>query len=115
MDTEETYRNVYKGTLNEVKMDVSWKKAAFLRKPRSGHVVFKLNQTVYVAGGYHIDKDNTTRTCIEYSIKKNSWSRGTNLPFKLDKAVATTNTNEDFALIFSSKKDRNKKLMLRAI
>ena len=72
---------------------------------RKGHVAFKIENNLYVAGGYNRIFNNAS--CERYDIKKNKWfSSKHTLPQALTLAHSSVSLDESFSVITGRISDR---------
>ena len=93
-------QGVYKGTLNQEENDIDWKGLPSLQNCRSGHISFYLGSELCIFGGrIGNHSDRITKTSEVFSISKESWSEGPNLPGALTNLTAETNQDQTIALV----------------
>ena len=66
---ETVFEYAFLGEITKDKMDVTWKKLNPMRKRRAGHIAFKMNNSLYVAGGRNTT-DKFLSCCERYVIKE---------------------------------------------
>ena len=97
---------VFLGELTENKTDVIWKEVESMAEARLRHIVFKMQDSIYVAGGYG---NRTLRCCERYDLNENKWSRCRHvLPYPLRYASAIVSEDETFAVITGGKTGNDK-------
>ena len=100
---------VFRGTLSPNGKNVTWKELSPLNIPRSNHICFKLNDAIFIAGGYGSGSEKLS--CSErYHSTRNIWYKdviyGPNsiegdvdLPFPLVDASVVVDRDQSFAAI----------------
>ena len=70
--SETKFEYAFLGEIATNTMDVSWKNLNPMRQRRFGHIAFKINNIMYVAGGRNTT-DNFLSSCEKYVIKDGNW------------------------------------------
>lgn len=71
-----------------------------MRKPRDGHVAFKMENYLYVAGGIDGFSSEVIDSCEHYDIENNTcFSSQHSLPRALEDAFSVVSLDESFAVI----------------
>ena len=104
-----TSNKVFRGTLSPNGKNVTWKELSPLNIARSNHVCFKLNEAIFVAGGYGSGSDKLS--CSErYDSTRNIWNKDftyglssdegdVDLPFPLVDASVVVDRGQTFAAL----------------
>ena len=97
---------VFQGELSTNRKDVMWNELECLGKARRWHISFKMNGSVYVAGGYNDISNERLSTCERYDLKEMKWYKCQHsLPFALRLASVVVSTDESIAVITGGKKE----------
>ena len=89
---------VFEGEITEDNKDVFWKEVESMRKNRHSHLTFKMNDSVYVAGGHSGLRD--VPICERYDLKEHKWHKCEyTLPWDLYFSSVVVSVDESFALI----------------
>ena len=92
-------KEVLMGTLASDKENILWEKLSSLNVGRWFHVTFKIDDVIYVAGGFD-DSRKCLSSCEEYSLVTKTWRESNyELPYPLAKAVVEVDSQQKFAII----------------
>ena len=93
---------VFEGELSTTENDVIWKKLEFPKTPRRCHMAFKLQDSVYIAGGYEQCEQEFVElsSCERYDLSEKTWNDCSHvLPYPLVCASVVVDKEETFAVI----------------
>lgn len=94
-----TSNRAFLGEITQDQTDVIWKEMKPMTKGRKGHVSFKMNTSLYVAGGV-LKSCHFLQCCEKYDINEEKWYDAVHaLPYSLAGATASASKDESFALI----------------
>merc|ERR1712223_1043986 len=82
--------------------DVNWRPISTMPTARFGHVTFKLNQEIFIAGGLDI----FARACLStdvYKMQENLWHKVDDMPFWLGDMTSASDVQENFCLIIGTR------------
>ena len=92
-------KEVLMGTLASDKENILWEKLPSLNFGRWSHVTFKIDNVIYVAGGFD-DSSMCSSSCEEYSLATKIWRKSDyELPYPLANAVVEVDSQQKFAII----------------
>ena len=98
-DFQSPSNRVFQIELTEDKNDITLKDLEQMTNRRGSHVAFKMENYLYVAGGYNGNRDMLD-ICERYDIKKNKWFRSQHaLPQALVDAHSAISADESFVVI----------------
>ena len=99
---------VFLGELTENGTDVIWRQLESMKCARTHHIIFKMHQNVYVAGGRselpaassYCDKQMALVNCERYDLNENKWHECSHyMPDSLALASVVVSVDETFAVI----------------
>ena len=101
------FNHVFLGNISKDQTDVTWKELKPMRNQRGGHLSFKLNSSLYVAGG--VDESLQALSCCEkYDINKDEWKDVEHaLPYRLTGSIVSTSKDESFTTIVGGYKGKS--------